>query len=297
MKNLETENQTGITLITLVITIIVLIILAGIAISMTVGNNGIFTKAKEAKRLQITAEAKEKIGTEILDAQVEAIGRNEELEQAQVEDIISKYGTLQDDKDTIVLKDNGYEISLSDIYKGTTTSTGSYTELKAKVALLEQKLEDASKTQTESNKELSDLKALLAQTTATEDKILKDYTVYKDGQLITGSMANNEGQTVTSSSIAENGENAEIPIPSAGYYGTTSKISIPVEKIKNGVSSINSSLNQEHELVCSIYVSSMVNSENNASANVYLYVGGYNVFPLTWHSRYMVSNKNYYCFT
>ena len=295
MNNVRKQN--GITLIALVITIIVLIILAGIAISMTVGENGIFAKAKEAKRLQITAEAKEKIGTEILAAQVEAIERNEELEQAQVEDIISKYGTLQDDKDTIVLKDNGYEISLSDIYKGTTTSTGSYTELKAKVALLEQKLEDASKTQTESNKELSDLKALLAQTTATEDKILKDYTVYKDGQLITGSMANNEGKTVTSSSITENGENAEIPIPSAGYYGITSKISIPVEKIKNGVSSINSSLNQEHELACSIYVSSMVNSENNASANVYLYVGGYNVFPLTWHSRYMVSNKDYYCFT
>ena len=71
------RNENGITLIALVITIIVLIILAGIAISMTIGENGIFTKAKEAKRLQITAEAKEKIGTEILAAQVEAIERNE----------------------------------------------------------------------------------------------------------------------------------------------------------------------------------------------------------------------------
>ena len=102
MKSKWLESQKGITLVALVVTIIGLIILAGIAISMTVGENGIFTKAKEAKRLQITAEAKEKIGTELLDAQVEAIGRNAELEQTQVEDIISKYGTLQDDKDTII---------------------------------------------------------------------------------------------------------------------------------------------------------------------------------------------------
>ena len=291
------RNEKGITLVALVVTIIVLIILAGIAISMTIGENGIFTKAKEAKRLQITAEAKEKIGTEILAAQVEAIERNEELEQAQVEDIISKYGTLQDDKDTIVLKDNGYTVSLSDIYTGTTTSAGSYSELKAKVALLEQKLEDASKTQTESNKELSDLKTLLTQTTVTEDKMLKDYTAYKDGKLIIGSMVNNAGKTVVASNITESGSNAEITIPEEGYYGIDSKVSIPVEKIKSEVGSINSGLNKEHELACSIYVSPMVDSENNVRANVYLYVGGYNVFPLTWHSRYMVSNKDYYCFT
>ena len=62
MKEKQLRNQRGITLIALVVTIIVLIVLAGIAISMTVGENGIFTKAREAKRLQITAEAKEKIG-------------------------------------------------------------------------------------------------------------------------------------------------------------------------------------------------------------------------------------------
>lgn len=60
MKSKWLESQKGITLVALVVTIIGLIILAGIAISMTVGENGIFTKAKEAKRLQITAEAKEK---------------------------------------------------------------------------------------------------------------------------------------------------------------------------------------------------------------------------------------------
>ena len=84
MERKQLKNQKGITLVALVVTIIVLIILAGITISMTIGNNGIFTKAKETKRLQITGETKEKIGTEILAAQVEAIERNKELEQTQV---------------------------------------------------------------------------------------------------------------------------------------------------------------------------------------------------------------------
>ena len=44
------KKQKGITLISLVITIIILIILAGISISALVGENGIITKAKEAKQ-------------------------------------------------------------------------------------------------------------------------------------------------------------------------------------------------------------------------------------------------------
>ena len=311
MKNLKVEK--GITLIALVITIIVLIILAGIAISMTVGENGIFAKAKEAKRLQITAEAKEKIGAEILAAQVEAIERNEELEQAQVEDIISKYGTLQDDKDTIILKDNGYDIRLSDIYQGTITTSGSYTENKAKIELLEGQIknlqeqlekmtEENTKNKTEAENlrteieslkvdverqkellesmsqsgdekdkkiaelnervteiekekndlnsknnelknensaltskatELATLKETLSKVTASESKILKNYTAYKDGKLITGTMANYAGKTVTASKITKNGENAEITIPQAGYYGTDSKVSVPVSEINS----------------------------------------------------------------
>ena len=49
MKN-KLINKKGITLIALVITIIVLLILAGISISMLAGNNGILTKATDAKR-------------------------------------------------------------------------------------------------------------------------------------------------------------------------------------------------------------------------------------------------------
>jgi len=50
------KNKKGITLIALVVTIIVLIILAGVSISLVLGDNGIVTKAKEAKQnMQVAA--------------------------------------------------------------------------------------------------------------------------------------------------------------------------------------------------------------------------------------------------
>ena len=136
------KESKAITLIALLITIVVLIILAGVAINLTLGQNGIFNKAKEAKRMQLEAEYKEKIGTDLLAAQIDAIARNEELEDEQVKDIISNYGELQEDGDTIKIKDKDIEVSLSDIYTGTTTSNGSYTENKAKIAMLEKRIKE-----------------------------------------------------------------------------------------------------------------------------------------------------------
>ena len=49
----------GITLISLVITIIILLILAGVAINLIIGENGIFRKAKEAKDKYLTATEEE----------------------------------------------------------------------------------------------------------------------------------------------------------------------------------------------------------------------------------------------
>ena len=53
------KQQKGITLVALVITIVVLIILAGVAISLTLGDNGIFTKAKEGKEDYMSAANEE----------------------------------------------------------------------------------------------------------------------------------------------------------------------------------------------------------------------------------------------
>ena len=53
------KNRKGITLIALVITIIILIIIAGVVINISLGNNGIFIKTKEAQELYNEAKAKE----------------------------------------------------------------------------------------------------------------------------------------------------------------------------------------------------------------------------------------------
>ena len=46
-----TELNKGITLIALIITIITMLILAGVSISMMLGNNGVLNKATQAKKL------------------------------------------------------------------------------------------------------------------------------------------------------------------------------------------------------------------------------------------------------
>ena len=55
------KNEIGITLIALVITIIVLLILAGVSIAMLTGENGVLTKATEAKDQTEIAQEKEEI--------------------------------------------------------------------------------------------------------------------------------------------------------------------------------------------------------------------------------------------
>lgn len=50
------KGQKGITLITLVITIVILIILAGVVISLSLSDNGIFNRAKEGRNLYVNAQ-------------------------------------------------------------------------------------------------------------------------------------------------------------------------------------------------------------------------------------------------
>ena len=57
--NSKRKKNKGITLIALVITIVVLLILAGITIAALSGDNGILTRAKEAKEKTIKAQQEE----------------------------------------------------------------------------------------------------------------------------------------------------------------------------------------------------------------------------------------------
>ncbi len=69
MKNLKEKR--GITLIALIVTIIVLLILAGVTISTLTGDNGLLTKAGEAKSQSEIAEEKDIISISAIQAQAE----------------------------------------------------------------------------------------------------------------------------------------------------------------------------------------------------------------------------------
>ena len=69
-----TRKTKGITLVALVITIIILLLLAGIAIATLGGENGIFTKVKQAKKAQIESEMKEQLTMGLQELQVEKQG-------------------------------------------------------------------------------------------------------------------------------------------------------------------------------------------------------------------------------
>lgn len=78
MKKIE-KNTKGITLIALVITIIVLLILSSVGIYLSLGNNGIFTKAQETKEKTQRETATEKINLKITTAQMNSYAETQEM--------------------------------------------------------------------------------------------------------------------------------------------------------------------------------------------------------------------------
>lgn len=68
------SKERGITLIALVVTIVVLLILAGVSLSMVLGNNGIITKAKESRTETRMSQIDEQVKLAIGDAYTDGIG-------------------------------------------------------------------------------------------------------------------------------------------------------------------------------------------------------------------------------
>ncbi len=67
------KKERGITLVALVVTIVVLLILAGVSISMVLGNNGIVTKAKSTQVEQNKAYGKEVIESALKSVQIDIL--------------------------------------------------------------------------------------------------------------------------------------------------------------------------------------------------------------------------------
>ena len=69
----QKEKQKGITLIALVVTIVVLLILAGVSISLVLGNNGLISKAKDARNAYEQGAVNDETGMNNLYDEIESI--------------------------------------------------------------------------------------------------------------------------------------------------------------------------------------------------------------------------------
>lgn len=183
MPKTEKQQQSkGITLVSLVVTIIVLIILAGISINLVLGDKGIITVAKKAKE-----------NTEL--AKIE--------EETQLNEL---YTQLEEDDGTLSYEPIEKLIEFREKIATAITKEG-----------VETKQSDTADVMAENIGKIKD-KVVQKGGTATEDKILKDYTAYKDGKLITGTMANNGAWTGTTTGAG----NVSIP---AGYHNGSGYVS------------------------------------------------------------------------
>ena len=142
MKKLKEElkyGKKGITLISLVVTIIVLLILAAVSIATLTGQNGILTRANDAKTKTEEAEDIEKIKLAISEAQIGGNGYQELDETNFQEALDSQFGiertTVTDNGDrtfTVVVDSKKYKIDsnkeISNIADRTGLKIGDYVD-------------------------------------------------------------------------------------------------------------------------------------------------------------------------
>ena len=124
------KNVKGITLIALVVTIIVLLILAGVAISLTIGQNGIISRAQEATVIHENTSVYEQLQFVVLDYQMSDVENSTETE------ILSKLK-----EDGYVNEDNTLNIER---LMGRRLNTGRGSLEDGDVYVLEQRQETAS---------------------------------------------------------------------------------------------------------------------------------------------------------
>ena len=75
----------GITLIALIVTIIIMLILAGIILSITIGEHGIIKKAEMAKQENEKAQIQEEIQLEVIDVITEEIEKNKKIANEKIQ--------------------------------------------------------------------------------------------------------------------------------------------------------------------------------------------------------------------
>lgn len=219
MKNLKIKsNNKGITLVSLVVTIIILIILASVSIGILLGENGLITKAKEAKRKQEIASIQEKIQLEALNAETEATLRGEGFEKAQLQDIAKKYGTISEDGNTLTTTKGGYELKITDIWYGVLSESGSYTDKVTQIGILEEEIKNLQQRYDEAEAKLPTLQESYNTLQTNYNNLNTEYTNFK--KTIATAITNNGVQTsenATAETIATNVATLATNKYNAGY--------------------------------------------------------------------------------
>ncbi len=110
---MQRKNQ-GITLVALIITVIIMLILAGVAISLTIGDNGIFQKAQQGSN-QYKQEAKKEEGLlEAIDSELEkelASNGNDTIKEMQIftfGDKTEEYDGISGKEEEFIVPATGY---------------------------------------------------------------------------------------------------------------------------------------------------------------------------------------------
>ena len=100
------KGEKGITLVALVVTIVVLLILAGVSISLVVGQNGMITKAKETQKAQDKAYARDMVEDALKAVEIEVLSNtlpsgataNIAYVEGKIDDTDNKFSTSKENE-------------------------------------------------------------------------------------------------------------------------------------------------------------------------------------------------------
>ena len=223
------KKETGITMVSLVVTIIILIILAGIGIQVTIGEDGIITKVKQAKQnitLAGEAEAMQlnqlyyelETGSEMLEDE-ESTKKDEiiALLQKQVEELQKQVASLQTENAELKKQIQDLNTQIANLQKEIADLKAQIASKDIEIANLKKQVSEKEAKIQDLQNQLNNLNSLLAQTNATADKILAGYKAYSGGKLLTGTMTNRGAI----SSTLNCGQTYTIP---AGYHNGSGKV-------------------------------------------------------------------------
>ena len=90
---MKSKEENAITLVALIVTIIILLVLAGIAIATLGGENGLFTRVKQAKKAHIQAEMQEQLTLALNELQLDKKGNAslDDVTQDWINTVISSH--------------------------------------------------------------------------------------------------------------------------------------------------------------------------------------------------------------